>query len=210
MRWISNPTIVKRNRMRRQGGTLRSATGLRQTFMLIALAVFAIGIAMWQTPIGDAIAGNFGQPFALNAQPGVKPPLDQAQPAAVQRAAVSVAFSMCGRGPRINCVVDGDTFYLSGQKIRIADINAPEISQPKCSREARLGHASTTRLLTLLNHGPVELRRSGRDQDRYGRKLRTVHINGRSVGEQLVNDGLAHIWRGRKEDWCLVASTDGH
>ena len=30
----------------------------------------------------------------------------------------------------------------------------------------------------------------------------TVHRDGRSIGETLVADGLAHEWRGRKESWC--------
>lgn len=111
-------------------------------------------------------------------------------------------FPLCGSTSRIDCVVDGDTFWLSGKKIRIADINTPETSSPQCAAEAKLGKAAKLRLRSLLNSGPFELRRGTRDEDRYGRKLRTVHRNGRSLGATLVAEGLAHAWNGRQESWC--------
>jgi micrococcal nuclease len=44
---------------------------------------------------------------------------------------------------RRTCVVDGDTFWLEGEKIRIADIDTPEISEPKCDAEYQLGMKAT-------------------------------------------------------------------
>jgi endonuclease YncB( thermonuclease family) len=47
------------------------------------------------------------------------------------------------------------------------------------------------------------MRRGGaRDEDAYGRKLRVLERNGRSLGMVLVEEGLAHRWRGYKESWC--------
>lgn len=111
-------------------------------------------------------------------------------------------FGVCGAGPRIDCVVDGDTFYIDGVKVRVADINTPEIGQPRCAREAELGARAARRFRELLNAGPVQLRPVERDEDRYGRKLRTVHGGGRSLGQILVGEGLAERWTGRKGDWC--------
>jgi endonuclease YncB( thermonuclease family) len=111
-------------------------------------------------------------------------------------------FPLCGTGKRVTCIVDGDTFWLAGEKIRIADIDTPEISSPQCSAEARLGSKAKIRLQRLLNAGPFELRSGLRDEDRYGRKLRTVHRNGTSLGHILVVEGLAHRWEGYKESWC--------
>ena len=34
-------------------------------------------------------------------------------------------FGFCHTGGGYNCVVDGDTIWLKGQKIRVADIDAP-------------------------------------------------------------------------------------
>jgi micrococcal nuclease len=109
-------------------------------------------------------------------------------------------FSMCSRPPHRNCVIDGDTFYLGRQSIRIADIDAPEVSPPRCIREADLGARATDRLYELLNAGPFELR--GSRTDRYGRQLRTVYRDGRSLGDVLVSEGLARKWTGRREPWC--------
>ncbi|RST87295.1 thermonuclease family protein [Aquibium carbonis] len=125
--------------------------------------------------------------------------------AAATAPVVSVAarrFPICGSGARIDCVVDGDTIWLGGTKIRLADINTPEVSSPQCAAERRLGERATLRLQALLNDGPFELRAAGRDEDRYGRKLRTLHRGGQSLGDVLVAEGLAHPWNGRRESWC--------
>ena len=114
----------------------------------------------------------------------------------------SAAFDKCGRAARVNCVVDGDTFWYAGEKIRIVDINTPEVSQPECAFEAELGAKATARLLALLNDGPFELQTKGRNKDQYGRLLRTVYRDGQSLGDMLVREGLAEDWKGRRSSWC--------
>src|SRR6185369_15681856 len=99
-------------------------------------------------------------------------------------------FGNCYTGGGRNCVVDGDTFWMDGVKIRIADIDAPETHPPHCARERELGDAATRRLRELLNSGPVTLSSIDRDEDRYGRKLRNVQVNGSDVGGVLVSEGL--------------------
>ncbi|UWU26004.1 thermonuclease family protein (plasmid) [Rhizobium sp. CB3060] len=119
------------------------------------------------------------------------------------KAAGAVRFELCGGGPRQNCVVDGDTFHMDGVKIRVADIDAPETHPARCEHEAWLGARATHRLLQLLNQGPFELRSwPGRDEDQYGRKLRVVVRNGRSLGDMLVAEGIARTWTGRRLPWC--------
>jgi endonuclease YncB( thermonuclease family) len=118
-------------------------------------------------------------------------------------------FSLCADAPRTTCVVDGDTFWLGGQKVRIADINAPETHGAGCPAEQALGERATRRLITLLNAGPFALEIAGRETDRYGRALRVVRRGGRSLGAQLVDEGLAEPWRGKRSNWCaLLASSD--
>ncbi len=114
----------------------------------------------------------------------------------------SARFTICGGGTRVNCVVDGDTFWYAGEKIRVADINTPEVSEPACAREAALGRAATARLQGLLNASAFTLEASGRDLDQYGRLLRVVTRGGESLGEVLVREGLAEEWRGRRGSWC--------
>lgn len=115
---------------------------------------------------------------------------------------LAAAFALCPEGPRTTCVVDGDTFWLDGEKVRIADINAPETHGARCAFERALGDAATRRLIALLNAGPFELAPYQRDRDRYGRLLRVVVRRGGSLGGQLVREGLAEPWRGKRSDWC--------
>jgi len=115
---------------------------------------------------------------------------------------VSLRFAECGRRADRTCVVDGDTFRLDGEIIRIADIDTPEVRSPGCAAEKALGDRATARLTALLNAGPFALEAYARDTDRYGRSLRLVTRGGRSLGAVLVDEGLAHRWDGRKHPWC--------
>ncbi len=98
-------------------------------------------------------------------------------------------------------IIDGDTFHYGGEKIRIADIDTPEL-RGRCAYETQLAGRATRRMDQLLRQGPFELRSVGRDEDRYGRKLRIVTRSGRSLGDILVAEGLARTWTARREPWC--------
>lgn len=115
---------------------------------------------------------------------------------------LSARFALCDGPIRTNCVIDGDTFWFKGDKIRIADIDAPEISSPHCEDEKIAGEIARDRLLELLNAGSFTLQAGLRDSDRYGRKLRTVTRSNRSLGEMLVQEGLARRWNEPRRDWC--------
>lgn len=117
--------------------------------------------------------------------------------------ATATTFRMCGRPPHQNCVIDGDTFYFDRQSVRIADIDTPETNPARCNHEAELGARATRRLHELLNAGPFTLAQSGaRDRDQYGRQLRIVLRDGKSLGAVLVAEGLARRWTGRRQPWC--------
>lgn len=136
-----------------------------------------------------------GDPVTVDAEPpspAARPPVEGETP----------NFTICHMGGGTNCVVDGDTAWISGEKIRIADIDAPETHPPRCQSEADLGERATLRLTELMNAGPFALQTLDRDTDRYGRKLRILTRDGRSLGDQLVADGLARTWEGRRRPWC--------
>lgn len=101
------------------------------------------------------------------------------------------SFGFCPVGGGQNCVVDGDTFWVNGENIRVMDIDAPETHPPRCQSEAELGDRATRRLHELLNAGPFQMESDGRDMDQYDRKLRVVIRDGESIGEMLVDEGLA-------------------
>ena len=119
-------------------------------------------------------------------------------------APVSATFSLCVGGGRETCVVDGDTIWLDGVKIRIADIDAPEISNPACEAERTAAMHATARLVQWLNAGPFEVlpNPDGRDEDRYGRKLRVLARDGASAVEVLEAEGLATRWGEARRRWC--------
>ncbi|MFC3440164.1 thermonuclease family protein [Sphingobium rhizovicinum] len=115
---------------------------------------------------------------------------------------LSADFGFCHSGGGINCVVDGDTFWFQSVKYRIADIDTPETHGPECAAEGALGKRATDRLQALMNAGPFSLENADRDTDRYDRKLRVVTREGQSIGDQLVAEGLARTWDGRRHPWC--------
>ncbi|UYY57933.1 thermonuclease family protein [Sphingomonas sp. S2-65] len=175
-----------------------SSIGPRQA-VLVLLGAAAAGLAAgsWEAIVGPHTAEA--------AKPGVSPAGTEAGPsasAAMPVTTVKARFGLCHTGGGTNCVVDGDTVWISGEKVRVADIDAPETHPPRCASEARLGKAATRRLQALLNKGPVTLAIEDRDTDRYGRKLRVVMRGGQSLGEQLVEEGLARPWEGRRRPWC--------
>ena len=146
------------------------------------------GRDLWLVVLGGIAAGLAWQGLG----PGVQQATAAPEPHAITGSSAA--------GGRLR-VIDGDTFDYAGERIRIADIDTPEI-RARCPEEARLAAAATRRLRGLLAEGPFELRRLGRDEDRYGRKLRVVTRGGRSLGDKLVAEGLARTWTGRREPWC--------
>jgi endonuclease YncB( thermonuclease family) len=113
-----------------------------------------------------------------------------------------ISFLFCHNGGGTNCVVDGDTIWLHGEKIRIADYDTPETHEPQCASERQLGDRATRRLHQLLESGTITVEPIDRDQDQYGRKLRIVKVEGRSVGDTLVGEGLARWYEGGRQPWC--------
>ena len=119
---------------------------------------------------------------------------------------LTIAAAPADRG-RVRYVTDGDTFRLeSGERIRIAGIDAPEThaDQARCAAEISLGNQAAERARELLDHREVELIRVGRS---YNRTVARVTLNGRDVAAALVADGVARWWpRGvAKPDWCAGA-----
>ena len=118
----------------------------------------------------------------------------------VGAARASVGYCLAGGGT--NCVVDGDTFWIGGEKVRIAGIDAPETHPPRCADEARLGNEATEKLRALLNSGAVTMTNIDRDRDMYGRLLRNVAVDGADVGAAMVSAGVARDYGSGRRSWC--------
>jgi micrococcal nuclease len=116
---------------------------------------------------------------------------------------VPTDLRLCGSALQRNCVIDGDTIHYDGVKIRLADIDTPEIFSPKRACELELGQKAKHRLLELMTAGSFDVAHTGgRHEDIYGRKLRVIKRDERSVGDTLIAEGLARRWDGARRSWC--------
>lgn len=107
-------------------------------------------------------------------------------------------------------VIDGDTFEMNGETVRIANIDTPERApRAKCLAEAQLAEVAKRSLEEALGttwgtNGvgiAPDLTREG--QDRYGRTLARVSLTtGVAVGDLMIERGYAVRWSGRMADWC--------
>lgn len=136
-------------------------------------------------------------PAPQSPEATVPAPRPETAALAVHRA--SGTFAFCGRSGLTNCVADGNTFWVKGAKVRIAGIEAPQTEQAKCASERQKGFAAKVRLRDLLNAGAFEL---GPAAAQSGTEIRAVHRGGKSIGEQLVSEGLAHASNAGNQPWC--------
>ena len=121
---------------------------------------------------------------------------------ATTSAGVRASFGFCHTGGGTNCVVDGDTFYLNGDKVRIVGIDAPETHDYHCQSELDLGNQATRKLHSLLGSGVITMTSIDRDRDVYGRLLRNVTVDGQDVGEAMISAGLAREYGSGRRSWC--------
>jgi len=124
----------------------------RKVFLLVIAGVVTCGMYLFM----DDDLGRPDRPIRLDLGPPVYVPVCGDPHRA--------RFTICSGPIRANCVVDGDTFWFEGTKIRISDIDAPEISEPRCPSERQAGETAKRRLLELLNEGSF----SGRDAGQGG------------------------------------------
>jgi endonuclease YncB( thermonuclease family) len=125
-----------------------------------------------------------------------KPVSISVSPAQTQTA--KAAFGYCGQGEHVNCVADGGTFWYRGEKIVLADIVSPGIDDARCDGERRIGFAAKLRLLNILNAGSFAMNAAG--QPGKPGSPRVVSRDGRSIGVQLINEGLAR--KPGSGAWC--------
>ena len=113
-----------------------------------------------------------------------------------------LVFGLCSDGGLTNCVASGDSFYLGGKTVRIAGIEAPQLYGAACPRETALGRRSALKLQGLLNSGELEMTRPSQDLDRYGLLLRNVSVDGRDLGQAMVDARLAREIGDTTRNWC--------
>lgn len=100
-------------------------------------------------------------------------------------------------------VIDGDTIKFAGLSVRLVGFDTPETYYAKCAAEKARGDAATLRLKQLiLNAKNLQLFLRD-EQDRYGRSLGSILVDGRNVGDVLISEGLARRYNGgKRRGWC--------
>ncbi|TCM54955.1 endonuclease YncB(thermonuclease family) [Rhizobium sp. PP-F2F-G48] len=119
------------------------------------------------------------------------------------------AIDLCKGGKRAErkatCVVDGDTIWQQGVKMRLLDIDAPEMSG-ECQAEKLKAREATARLVGLMSKG-YRINDSGK-KDRTSDRRSLIRIrlpDGRDAGKVLVREGLAQRWPNVGNIWCSAS-----
>ena len=102
---------------------------------------------------------------------------------------------------------DGDTCYVTvdgkKNKIRLLDLDTPEISKPKCEIERELGLKARDYLNGLIARASTIEFKTDYVEDYYGRILSYLIIDGEDVSTKIVNNKLGVFYdRYNKKDWC--------
>jgi micrococcal nuclease len=106
-------------------------------------------------------------------------------------------------------VVDGDTVAIvrDGKRelVRLYGIDAPETKRAECLEEGKLGYIVSYRVRKLLyNAKKVEIERLAK-QDKYGRTIGIIYIDGKDLSSILLVEGLVHSYNPstqRRGGWC--------
>ena len=102
---------------------------------------------------------------------------------------------------------DGDTCYVmidgNKAKIRLLELDTPEISKPKCEAELELGLEARDYLNNLIiNASSVEIK-TDYEKDYFGRTLAHLIIDGEDASAKIISSNLGVVYeRGNKKDWC--------
>lgn len=93
--------------------------------------------------------------------------------------------------------IDGDTIKIiyngKEENVRYLLIDTPETSHPRLGKQP-FGQEAKVRNQELLQKGKLEIEFDvGGQYDKYGRILAYIYIDGKSVQEQLLREGLARV-----------------
>ena len=102
---------------------------------------------------------------------------------------------------------DGDTCYVivdgTNTKIRLLELDTPEISKPKCDQELQLGLKARDYLNSLImNASSIEFKTEYK-KDYFGRLLSYLIIDGEDASAKIISNNLGVVYdQYNKKDWC--------
>jgi endonuclease YncB( thermonuclease family) len=161
----------------------RALSTVRRHSGMIALVVFMGAAFLWTSGLPDTSLTQLVR--QVSVLPSVIRPSD-----ATGSGVITVDSSNADRTVSVRpIIIDGDTFSIAGEKIRILNIDTPESFKSRCEHELVLALRAKQRLREVLDTGPIEIDRDGRD--RYGRTLARVYADGQDIGAILISEGHA-------------------
>ena len=103
---------------------------------------------------------------------------------------------------------DGDTCYVmidgNKAKIRLLELDTPEISKPKCEAEHELGLEARDYLNNLIANASLVEIKTEYEKDYFGRTLAHLIIDGEDVSSMIVRNNLGVKYdTDNKMNWCL-------
>ena len=102
---------------------------------------------------------------------------------------------------------DGDTCYITmngmKKKIRLLELDTPEISKPKCNAELELGIKARDYLNDLIANASIIEFKTEYLEDYFGRVLAYLIIDGENASSKIIENQLGVVYnRNQKYDWC--------
>ncbi|MDB9955201.1 thermonuclease family protein [Pelagibacterales bacterium] len=102
---------------------------------------------------------------------------------------------------------DGDTCYVivdgANTKIRLLELDTPEISKPKCEQELEWGLKARDFINDKIENAQAIEIKTNYELDWFGRTLSYLIIDGEDISAELVRNNLGFVYKkGFKVDWC--------
>ena len=102
---------------------------------------------------------------------------------------------------------DGDTCYITmndmKKKIRLLELDTPEISKPKCNAELELGVKARDYLNDLIANASTIEFKTEYLEDYFGRVLSYLIIDSEDASSKIIENQLGVVYnRNQKYDWC--------
>ena len=113
----------------------------------------------------------------------------------------------CYDGDTCYVEIDGKIRHENGEliKIRLLELDTPEISKPKCDQELEWGLKARDYVNNLIeNAKSIEIETDFSIDNKYfNRILAHLIVDGENVSALLVKNGLGVVYKkGHKMDWC--------
>lgn len=94
-------------------------------------------------------------------------------------------------------VIDGDTIKINyngnDENVRLLLIDTPELSHKQFDGPQPFALEAKEKVETLLKNGKVEVEIGVQERDKYGRLLGYLYVDGTSIQEELLREGLARV-----------------